>query len=184
MDSSHGKVRKLRADAAVDLSGIAKGYGVDRVAQVLTARGESNFLVEVGGEILTRGARPGGAPWRVAIEQPVPGARRVQQLVDLHGRAIATSGDYRNYFEADERRYSHAIDPRTGRPVTHTLGSVSVVADTALEADAASTALMVMGPEQGPDWAAAHGIAALFLLRDGRSVRTVSSPAMSAHMVA
>jgi len=181
IDAAASAVRKTRADVYVDLSGIAKGYGVDAVVELLASRGAGDFLVEVGGELATRGTRPGGDAWRVAIEQPLPGARRLQQLVDLRGRAIATSGDYRNFFDDAGRRYSHTIDPRDGRPVGHTLASVSVIADSATDADAASTALMVMGPEAGPDWARERGIAALFVFRDGAALRERATPAFEAH---
>jgi thiamine biosynthesis lipoprotein len=183
VDGRAHAVRKRRADSYLDLSGIAKGYGVDAVAGLLDSRGIGDFLVEVGGELATRGARPGGDAWRVAIEQPVPGVRRVQRLVDLRGRAIATSGNYRNYFDEAGRHYCHAIDPRDGHPVVHALASISVIADSAIDADAVSTALMVMGPEAGSEWAREHGVAALFLIRDGASLRERATPSFDAHLV-
>ena len=182
LDPARGPARKTRANAYVDLSGIAKGYGVDAVVRLLTARGVEDFLVEVGGELASRGQRPGGDPWRVAIEQPSATGRRVQRLVDIKGRTIATSGDYRNFFDAGGQRYSHAIDPRDGRPVAHTLASVSVIADDATDADAISTALMVMGPESGPEWARERDLAALFVVHDGTAYREVVTPGFEPHL--
>lgn len=183
VDTGAKTVRKTRPDAYVDLSGIAKGFAVDRVRQLLVEHGVDDFLVEIGGELASGGARPDGQPWRIAIEQPVAGARRLQRLVDLKGRAIATSGDYRNFFDDRGRRYSHTIDPRDGSPVAHALAAVSVIADTTTEADAASTALMVLGPEAGPDWAREQGIAALFLSRDGGVLGERMTPTFETHLV-
>ncbi len=156
---------KDRDGLRVDLSGIAKGHAVDLVAERLEAAGFDSYLIDVGGELKSRGRKADGAIWRVGIERPVPGERQVQRVVTLEGGAIATSGDYRNFFERGGRRYSHTIDPRTGRPVEHTLASVSVVADSAMTADALSTALMVMGPEEGLALAETLELSALFLLR-------------------
>ncbi len=177
VDTAAHAVRKTRPDACLDLSGIAKGFGVDAAAAVLRAHGIGDYLIEVGGELAARGARPDGSPWRVGIERPEPGPRRVSQVVDLKGRAIATSGDYRNFFEQDGRRYSHSIDPRDGTPVRHTLAAVSVIAERATDADALSTALMVMGPDEGPEWARRQAIAALFVRHDGSTLREQASSA-------
>lgn len=155
----------LRKSAPVylDYSAIAKGYGVDVVAELLEARELGNFLVEIGGELVGRGHKPGGEPWRVAIEQPVDEARQIGQVLRLPDRALATSGDYRNFRVIDGKRYSHTIDPRTGYPVGHDLHSVSVLADSCLEADGLATMLLVMGPQEGLAYARKHGLAALFI---------------------
>jgi thiamine biosynthesis lipoprotein len=149
-----------------DLSAIAKGYGVDQVAEALVALGHGDFLVEVGGEMRARGRRLDGEPWRVAIETPDSDVRRVWETLLLRDMALATSGDYRSYYEAGGRRYSHTIDPRSGRPVEHELASVSVLHAEAIWADALATALNVLGPEAGYALAEAEGWAAYFLVRD------------------
>jgi len=131
----------------LDLSAVAKGYSVDLVADLLEMNALPDYLVEVGGETRVSGLNPEGQPWRLAIESPSP-AESVAQVLNLQAGAVATSGDYRNYFERDGVRYSHTIDPRSGRPTTHSVASVTVVADTCAEADAWATALMVMGQEQ------------------------------------
>lgn len=165
---------ELRGDGTVvkdieglycDLSAIAKGYAVDCVAKALGAAGVSACMVEVGGEVQTRGAKPGGIPWTIGIEKPVIGERRLHGVLELTGGALASSGGYRNFHEVDGRRVSHTIDPRTGRPVTHSLTAVSVLHDACARADAYATTLMVLGPERGAAFCAAHGIAALFFLR-------------------
>lgn len=177
-------VRKQRAEMQVDLSGIAKGYGVDRVAQVLERRGLSNYMVEIGGEIRTAGHNLAGEPWRIGIELPTPDARTIDSVVALGTRSLATSGDYRNYFEQDGVRYSHLLDPRNGRPITHRLASVTVLAETCAEADALATAFMVLGTEAGFGLAQSpeirsQGIAAAFIIRtdDGfEQIRTSNWP--------
>jgi FAD:protein FMN transferase len=157
-------LRKARADVYVDLSGIAKGYGVDQVAEFLERQGIDNYLVDIGGEGRSKGYSPRRTPWRVAIEQPLPGERKVQRIVALNAKAMATSGDYRNYFEWRGKRYSHTIDPRTGWSVTHRLVSVTVLSNTAMRADALATALMVLGPEVGFKWATQKYIPALMIV--------------------
>jgi thiamine biosynthesis lipoprotein len=107
----------------IDLSAIAKGYAVDELTVVLDNAGVGAYLVEIGGEVRARGVKTDGTAWRIAVESPVAGTRLVQSVVRLRDAAIATSGDYRNFFEHDGKRYSHTIDPRTGRPVAHDLGA-------------------------------------------------------------
>jgi len=135
----------------LDFASIAKGYGVDAVAEVLREAGVDNFIVEIGGEVYAAGVRENGEPWRIGINTPEPGAPvdRVRQVVTLSDRAMATSGDYRNYFEIEGRAYSHVLDPRTGYPVSNGVVSATVVADTCTFADGLATALMVMGAEPG-----------------------------------
>ncbi|MBN2217646.1 MAG: FAD:protein FMN transferase [Pirellulales bacterium] len=151
----------------VDLSSIAKGFAVDRAAELLDAEGCENYMVEVGGEVRARGCNASGRPWQIAVERPTDGPREIQRVVPLVDRAMATSGDYRNYFERDGRRYSHLIDPRVGRPIAHRLASVTVLADRCMEADAWATALSILGPEAGMRLADDRGIAASFLIRQG-----------------
>ena len=154
------------ADLAVDLSAIAKGYAVDLVAKQLTALSITNYLVDIGGEVMVSGHNPQGEDWRLAIEKPVFRAGEIEQVVALRDVAIATSGDYRNFFEYQGKRYSHTIDVRTGYPVTHQLASVSVIADSAAEADAWATALNVMGPEEAKRLAAEQNLAVFLITRE------------------
>ncbi|MEM8934359.1 MAG: FAD:protein FMN transferase, partial [Acidobacteriota bacterium] len=158
-------VEKRIPELEVELSSLAKGYAVDRVADALVTAGYSDLMVEVGGEVRTVGTNLEGRPWRMAIERPSAELGKIQRVVPLSGLAMATSGDYRNYREVDGERVSHLLDPRTGRPIGHKLASVSVVDRTCLRADGLSTALMVMGPDEGFSWATQAGLAALFLVR-------------------
>lgn len=175
-------LRKSLAGLSIDLSAIAKGYAVDQLAAVLERLGSSNYLVEIGGELVGRGVNADRVPWRVAIERPDSGARDVQQVIELRDRALATSGDYRNYYEVDGKRYSHTIDPRSGRPVAHNLASVTVLAATAMRADALATALLVLGPQAGSELAEQHEIAAIFLTRHDGRFESAYSAAMQCYL--
>ncbi|MDP7112838.1 MAG: FAD:protein FMN transferase, partial [Myxococcota bacterium] len=150
----------------IDLSAIAKGYGVDRVTGAIEGQGHDRYLVEVGGEVRVRGRNAAGVPWRIGIERPVDEGRDVFRALSLIDAAMATSGDYRSFYELAGRRVSHTIDPRTARPVEHGLASVTVVHDRCAEADGWATALMVLGPDEGPEIAEREGLAALFLTRN------------------
>lgn len=169
-------VAKRRAGIEIDLSGIAKGFGVDRLATFLDRQGIEHYLVEIGGELRARGHSAWGRPWRIGIEAPVAGRRAVQRIVGLDGGAIATSGNYRNFFDSDGIRYSHIIDPRTGDPVDHALASVTVIAPSTMQADALSTALMVMGSDEGLRLARQEDLAALFIVREGKHFVETASP--------
>ena len=160
-------LRKTDAGVHIDLSAIAKGYAVDRLAELLESVGAHDYLVEIGGELRAGGRKPDGAPWRVAIERPDRGGTGIQRVIALEQAGMATSGDYRNFREIDGERYAHTIDPATGRPVRHTLASVSVVHGSTMYADAMATALMVMGPDHGYAFAESQGLAALFVRRAG-----------------
>ncbi len=157
-------LRKLDQRVTFDLNAIAKGYAVDRVAQALSSEGFTDFMVEVGGEVRTAGHNLSGAPWRIGIEAPQSGRYALHSVVSLSGVSLATSGDYRNYYEVDGKRFSHTIDPRTGRPVEHAGASVSVIAAQCALADAWATALLALGPEEGYELALREGLAALFLI--------------------
>lgn len=167
LDHDAGVARKSQPGLAADLSGIAKGYGVDRAAAALEALGHADYMVEAGGEVRTRGRNAANLPWQIAVEQPDALPPRPRFITPLSGQSMATSGDYRIYFERDGRRYSHEIDPGTREPVTHRLASVSVVASDCTYADAMATALFVLGPERGHALAAERGLAALFIVRTG-----------------
>jgi len=146
-------ILKKRAGVTIDLSSIAKGYGVDQISDLLRNNGFENYLVEIGGEIMTAGNRKDGLPWRIGINRPQPDAAfdEVYKVVELRNQAFATSGDYRNFFKANGMRYSHVIDPRTGYPVANGVVSVSIVADNSTLADGLATAVMVMGADKGLD---------------------------------
>jgi thiamine biosynthesis lipoprotein len=157
-------LKKERADLYVDLSAIAKGYGVDQLTALVESTGIANYLVSIGGEIRVRGLNGRGQPWTIAVEKPAPGQRAVERLIRVGDRSVSTSGDYRNFFEQNGQRYSHLIDPRTGRPVLQTLVSVTVISDRSMVADATATALMASGPEVGFQLASEHHLAAFFIL--------------------
>ena len=146
-----GYLQKKISTITLDLASIAKGYAVDQVSGLLQHSGLENFLVEIGGEVFASGNRKDGTPWRVGINQPSITASRanIYQVVPLKNRAMATSGDYRNYFEANGKRYSHILDPRTGYPVNNGVVSVSIVTKGCMVADGLATAIMVMGLEKG-----------------------------------
>ena len=169
-------VRKAHDEVFVDLGGIAKGYGVDAVAERLDALGAANYLIDVGGEIRARGVNPRGRPWQIGIETPVPGQAGVERVVAPGTMALATSGDYRNFFEEDGVRFSHLIDPRTGWPVAHRLASATVLAPTCAEADALATALMVLGPEDSLALAEQHDWAVLLLVAVGDEFEVKTTP--------
>lgn len=165
-----------RSPVELDFSSIAKGYAVDAIARWLTAQGQDRYLVEVGGEMRLSGLSARGDPWRIAIERPDSGGREVLQAVRLTDVAVATSGDYRNYFELDGQRYSHSIDPRRGYPVAHDLVSVTVIDNSAALADAWATALIVMGYEEGMAVALEQGLAVYFIQRRGDTLHSSHTP--------
>lgn len=160
-----GFLRKADPALEIDLSSIAKGYGVDFVAHGLFELGREDFLVEIGGEVYAAGERPGGGPWRLAIEKPIDEVRSIQSIVELSDQGMATSGDYRIFYRDEGRRVSHTIDPRTGRPVENGPASATVIATSAAEADAWATALMVLGEEDGLALTEEWNVAALVLVR-------------------
>lgn len=182
LDAERRQVTKTR-DVYIDLSAIAKGYGADVLAQLFVDRGFSDYMVEVGGEIALRGNNPAGTPWRIGVEQPTLAQTGVVQAISVPAGGIATSGDYRNYFEVDGQRFSHTIDPKTGEPITHTLASVTVVAPTAAEADALATALNVLGPEKGYELAVKEGVAAYFIIRHENTFVVKGSPEFQQYQV-
>jgi thiamine biosynthesis lipoprotein len=171
------------ADASIDLSAIAKGYGVDVVSSWLQQQGVHNFLVEVGGELRASGYKPDKTPWRIAIETPTVNARQVYQIVEIRDMAVATSGNYRNYYEAQGVRYAHTLDPATLRPVIHKLASVTVLDQSAARADALATALMVMGDEKGLTWARQQQQAAHFIIQTEAGLVAQTSGNFSQYMV-
>ena len=166
LDAAAMTVRKVRADVRCDFSALAPGYAADRLWARLGSQGVTDFLVDVGGELRARGRNDAGEPWQIAVERPQTGGRAIERMVPISDLAIATSGDYRNYYEVDGERVAHILDPRTGRPIRHRLASVTVVDELAVRADALSTALMVLGPDDGFALATQIDLAALFIVRD------------------
>ena len=159
------QLTKLVPELYVDLSTIAKGYGADVVAELLETRGINNYIVEIGGEMRLKGKKETGELWHVAIEKPVSEKRAVHQIIVPKDNAVATSGDYRNYFEENGKRYSHIIDPHTAQPIDHKLVSVTVIHPSSMTADGLSTAMMVMGEEKALAFAEENDIAALLIYK-------------------
>lgn len=157
-------VRKTRSDIYIDLSGIAKGYAVDQIATVFERHGIEHYMIEIGGEIRVRGVNAQKNPWQIGIDKPQSYGRSIQKVLSLKNTALATSGNYRNYFMIENQRYMHVIDPSTGWPAENNLASVTVLADTAILADAWATALLVLGFEQGMFVAEQLGLQALFIV--------------------
>ncbi len=174
---------RKRRPLEVDLSAVAKGYGVDAVAATVVDAGCPDVMVEIGGEVFAAGGKPDGTAWRIGIEVPdsVPGTA-IGRVVRLRGQGVATSGDYRNYIEWSGRRYSHTFDGRTGAPVDHGLASVTVIRPTTLEADGFATLLEVLGPDAGWDLAEASRVAALFIERTDTGFATRVTTAMQSHL--
>jgi len=160
-------IQKSVGGVRLNLSAVAKGYGVDAVGEQLTRAGCAAYMVEIGGEVRTRGHKPNGQSWKIGIEQADPNRKGYRRIVALSDQAMATSGDYRNFFEHEGKRFSHSIDPMTGRPVEHSLATVTVRAPTCMEADALATAILVLGPDRGFAWAEKREIAALLVDRQG-----------------
>lgn len=174
LEIAGSRIRKL-APLRLDLNGIAKGYGVDRLAEVLTRFGIPAGLVGIDGEMRAMGTRPDGEPWAIAVEAPDPERRAAQSVLALEDAAVATSGDYRHWVEVGGGRLSHTMDPRRGAPLASSPASVTVVAQSCAEADGWATALMVLGAEKGIALARRHGLNALFLLRDGPCVEALGT---------
>ena len=181
-DLENNSVQKQRP-VIINLSSIAKGFAVDKVAELLEFAGYEDFMVEIGGELRLKGSSPRGTPWRIAIEEPrAHGFGEINRAVVLSDAAIATSGDYRNYFEKDGKRYSHTIDPKTGYPISHKLASVTVIADSATYADGLATAINVMGPEAGLKLAKEQNFAVYMLLKTDAGFEAVYTEAFQAYL--
>ncbi|MBW6495545.1 MAG: FAD:protein FMN transferase [Burkholderiaceae bacterium] len=179
-----GAARKARPGLSLDLCGIAKGHALDLMANVVRSSGASNFLLEVGGEIIARGRHPTGRRWQVGIESPLAGAPSVRRLLQLDGAALATSGDLVNSYWLAGRRYCHIIDPRSWLPADNRLASVSVLAPLAASADALATALFVMGERAGVEFARREGISALFVVHSGAGLSDVMTGAFAERILA
>ncbi len=181
LDSRSCSVAKRTPTVMADFSGIAQGYGAELAARALDTLGFDRYMVDMSGEIRTRGRNADGRGWQIAIERPDAVPQRAHFIVPVSDTSLATSGDYRIFFEQDGRRYSHEIDPATGAPVAHKLASVSVVTPDCARADAWATALFVLGPERGYALATARGLAAHFIVREAPGVFVDrSTPAFAA----
>ena len=172
LDETRGRVRK-HAELRLDLSGIAKGFGVDEMMRVARSRGLDTVLVALDGELRACGAKPDGTPWAVAVEKPDYDRRSTLGVVALQDAAIATSGDYRRWVDVGPARLSHTMDRRRGGPLRSPVASVTVIAESCVEADAWATALLVLGPTEGSALASRCGLEALFVLRTDRGLSQV-----------
>lgn len=175
-----GTLEKAHHESQLHLPGIGKGHGVDLVADAIRALGIEDFMVEIGGDLYAQGRNPDGLPWQIGVETPNPADARLQQIVALKGHGLATSGDYRNYFELGGQRYSHIIDPTTGAPVTHATASATVIAENAMQADAWSTAMLVLGHEKGMALALENDLAVLFIDRSDNGFAATPTPRFDA----
>lgn len=178
----NGMLTKHHDLVYIDLSTIAKGYAVDKIAQLLESKSIHNYLVEIGGEMRVAGTKPHNQNWLIAIEKPITHERGIQRIIHIGDNAIASSGDYRNYFEEAGVRYSHLIDPTTAYPIQHNLVAVSVVAKTSISADGLATALIVMGKNAGLEMAEANNIAALFITKEGDEFVEYTTSAFNAQV--
>ena len=172
LDRTGGRVRK-RSPVCIDLSGIAKGYGVDQLAHCLDGWGIASYLVGIDGEMRARGSKPGGQAWAVAIEKPAYGVREVAGAMELVDEAMASSGDYRHWIDIAGKRYSHTMNPALQQPSSNRLAGVTVLGPTCMLADAWATALMVLGEQHGPRLARERGMVALFTVRNGQRLEEI-----------
>ncbi len=169
------KVRKAISNLYLDLSAVAKGYGVDAVGILLEQQGLNRYMVEIGGEVRTRGHKDNHESWRIAIDSPFDGKEHYARVLQISDYSIATSGNYRNYFQSQGKLFSHTINPLTATPVDHQLISISVVDSSCMTADALATALMVMGPDKGREFAEFHKLIAYFIYKEGEKIKTYST---------
>ena len=178
----HVRDGQLCKDVALqlDVSGLAAGYMVDEVVEHLASMGIQDYMVEITGELKADGTKPGGRPWRIAVEEPRDDSRVAQVVLPLRGLGVSTSGDYRNYFEHEGQRYSHTFDPLTGSPVMHDLAAVTVLHPSAAWADGLSTVLLVKGSDLGWEYAIEHELPALFVIRKGDGFVSRSTPQFTA----
>lgn len=172
---------KLDPRVEIDLSTIAKGYGVDQVANLLESHNIVNYIVDIGGEMRVKGKKP-EAPWRIAVEKPVTDGRAVQRIIVPGDMAIATSGDYRNYFEEGGIRYSHLIDPRTGKPIQHRTVSVTVLHPQSMTADGYATVLIVLNDKEALEFANKHQLAALLVVKTADGFEEIASDAFKPYL--
>jgi FAD:protein FMN transferase len=166
-------IRKFIPELSIDLNAVAPGYAVDLLASRLKEKGATHFMIDIGGEVRAAGVNSEGEPWRIAIEKPIDAEPEPYAIAQFSDMAITTSGEYRHYYVRNGHRYSHTIDPRTARPVEHSLASVVVIAPTAFEADAWATALNVLGENEGYELARRRGMATMFIVERGGKLEMV-----------
>ncbi len=183
VSADHAELRKDIPNMYVDLSTVGEGFGADKIADFLESRGVHNYLVEIAGASRSRGVNAKGEPWKLAIQKPTDELDEVQAIVKPDGRAISTSGSYRNYYELNGQRYSHIIDPATGKPITHRLVSATVITPTALEADGLDTALMVMGPEKAMAFAKQQHLAVYLVIKTDKGFKAEYSETFKPYLV-
>lgn len=169
-------LRKSDASVRVDLNGIAPGYAVDLIAERFQNMDLRHFMIDLGGEVRAQGRNARGEAWRIAVERPIDAEPEPYAIVNLDNASVTTSGEYRHYFDRDGHRYSHTIDPRTGRPVEHTLASVVVVGPTTMYVDAWATALNVLGTEAGRKLALERAMPVMFIEAQGAELHSVTTP--------
>jgi thiamine biosynthesis lipoprotein len=182
LQSEPPAVRQTVDGLRIDLSAVAKGYAVDSLAELLKQHGIDNFLVEIGGELQLSGVRMDGTPWKIAIEKPVEEKREVETIIPLTGTALATSGNYRNFYVEQGQRYAHTIDPRQGRPIRHKLASATVLDPSCARADALATALMVLGETEGLRLIEDYRIAAYLIVYEKERLVDYASPAFTSRV--
>ncbi|MDD5267708.1 MAG: FAD:protein FMN transferase [Methylococcales bacterium] len=181
VDETH--LRKKQSDLKVDLSSIAQGYSVGKISKVLEQKGITDYLVEIGGELKTRGLKPDSQPWRIALERPLPGEQIMQKIITMpkdRPMSVMTSGTYNHYFDYHGQRYSHILDARTGRPISHDLVSVTVIHEDPVIADAWDTAFLCLGQKDGMKAANAANIPAFFIQQQGNELIESRSDALNA----
>lgn len=182
LDADNQKIKKKKSELTINLSAIAKGYGVDHIAQWLEQQQVNHYLVEIGGEIKVKGTNKDGQLWKIGVEKPSFLQSNTQTIISIDDKAVATSGDYRNFFEKEGIRYSHTIDPTTGKPVIHNLASLTVIADSAMEADGLATAFMVMGEDQALKMAEEYNIPLYILLYQEGTFTASYSPSFTPYL--
>ncbi len=179
VDASH--LRKRNPNLKVDLSSVGQGYSVGQIAGIFDTQDVDNYLIEIGGELQTRGKKPDGSTWRVALEKPLSGERSMHKIITVDRAeplAVTTSGTYRHFFDADGKRYSHILDAKTGTPIIHNTVSVTVFDNNATTAEIWDTALLCLGREEGIKVANQAGIAALFIEQQGEAFNEFNSTAL------
>ncbi|MGN1357172.1 MAG: FAD:protein FMN transferase [Succinivibrionaceae bacterium] len=176
-------LKKDLPEMRVDLATIGEGFAADELSRMLDEAGVKNYLVHVAGAMRTRGFNPSGAPWKIAIEQPRDLLGSPASYIDIHNRAVSTAGSYRNYFEKDGQRYSHAIDPRTGMPIRHNTVSVTVIGDSATYTDAMDTGLLVLGADEALKYADEHQVAIYCLIKTSEGFAARWSKAFEKYMI-
>lgn len=170
-------LRKQHPKLTINLSAIAKGYGVDVVGETLESEGLTNYLVEIGGEVRTRGKKSDGTKWKIGVERPESGVRTLEEVVELEDDTLASSGDYRNFYEQEGSRFSHTLDPATLRPIDHSMAAVTVFSENTMLADARATAIMVLGPDRGYDYVKSLDLPAMLIVHEGDGFKVIASPA-------